>query len=120
MKYILSFSEMLMEQDDLFFDSKESDVKINLAAELRDKYTPRMCSSELDFQLDMIGSKSKADLYYFQGRYPEAKVLYKNLLEKKGTKIRSFVSRDLAESLARTLIHLGQKLLFHPPPKKKT
>ena len=97
---------MFLENIESFSDSDEECEKESESSRLRHKYRPKFCSSQLDFDNDINGLKSRADLLYLQGQFSDAKVIYLDLFRTKDIK-SSFVKRDLAESISRTCLALG-------------
>ena len=98
---------MFLENIDLFPEEEESNTKPLEDEKSRESYVPKLCASELDFKVDFNGAKSRADLCYFLGQYKQAKLYYKELYVSKDVK-SAFVRRDVAESLSRTCLALGQ------------
>ena len=83
--YFLYFQRMFLENIDVFSDEEESCTKSSEDENSRQIYVPKMCSSELDFRADFNGAKSRADLYFYEGQYTRAKVLYEELHVSKET-----------------------------------
>lgn len=100
---------MFLDNIESFSDSDETSEKVSKSSILRDKYRPKTCSSQLDFDNDINGLKSRADLLYLQEQFLDAKLLYSDLYMRKDIK-SSFLKRDIAESISRTCLALGPVL----------
>lgn len=106
---------MFLDNIESFSDSDETSEKVSKNSILRDKYRPKTCSSQLDFDNDINGIKCRADLLYLQGQFLDAKLLYSDLYMRQDIK-SSFLKRDLAESISRTCLSLGPVLNTNDKP----